>query len=114
MPGYYLGIDQGTTGTTVLLLDEDWNLAAKGYREHKQYYPAPGWVEQDALALWECLGEAVRQALRYAGALPAQIRCIGLDHQGETVVVWDKATGKPVCPAIVWQDRRTSARVEEI
>lgn len=105
---YYLGMDQGTTGTTTLLLDEKWNLVARGYKEHSQHYPHPGWVEHDPMEIWESVLESINMALDIAGAKPNEIACIGLDNQGETVMLWDKETGIPVYNAIVWQDRRTA------
>ncbi len=109
---YYLGIDQGTTGVTAILFDGSWNVAAHGYREITQLYPCAGWVEHDAEELWDALRFAVRQAIMLAGARPEDIRCLGLDHEGESVVVWDAVTGRPVYPAIVWQDRRTAAEAD--
>ena len=103
---YYIGLDQGTTGTTTLLLDEKWNIVSRGYREHRQYYPKPGWVEHDPLELWQRVTESMNMALELAGATADQIKCIGIDNQGETVMLWDKATGAPLYNAIVWQDRR--------
>ena len=114
MKQYYLGIDNGTTGTTALLLDENWQQVGRGYRELTSRYPQNGWVEQDAEEIWDSVLSAVADACREAGADPAQIRCLGLDNVGETVVLWDKITGKPVCPAIVWQDRRTAHLCDEI
>ena len=111
---YYMGIDQGTTGTTVLLLDGDWNLAAQAHKEHKQYYPRPGWVEHDPEEILRQIMEAACEVLQDANVLSEEVRCIGIDNQGETVVVWDKETGKPVYPAIVWQDRRTAAWLETL
>jgi len=105
---YYLGMDQGTTGTTTLLLDEKWNLVARGYKEHSQHYPQPGWVEHDPLEIWDSVLASISMALDIAGAKPDEIACIGLDNQGETVMLWDKETGIPVYNAIVWQDRRTA------
>lgn len=105
---YYLGLDQGTTGTTALLLDENWNQIARGHKDITQHYPQAGWVEHDPEELYTSLLEATAQALRESAVSDSEIRCMGLDNQGETVVVWDKETGKPVYPAIVWQDRRTS------
>lgn len=105
---YYLGVDQGTTGTTVLLLDENWNLKSKAYSEHKQIYPKPGWVEHDPMEIWEKTKDSIRCALKSADVRTSQIRCLGIANQGETVMVWDKKTGIPVYNAIVWQDRRTS------
>ena len=98
---YYLGMDQGTTGTTTLLLDEKWNLVARGYKEHSQIYPNPGWVEHDPLEIWDSVLDSISQAMEIAGAKPDEIACIGLDNQGETVMLWDKETGIPVYNAIV-------------
>ena len=109
---YYLGLDQGTTGTTALLLDESWNQIARGHVDIHQYYPKAGWVEHDPIELYNSLLESTAQALRSAGASAREIRCIGLDNQGETIVVWDKQSGEPVYPAIVWQDRRTAEEVD--
>ncbi|MDD4843121.1 MAG: glycerol kinase GlpK [Anaerotignum sp.] len=111
---YYLGIDQGTTGTTAILFDENWTLAARGYKEITQIYPRAGWVEHDAIEVWESIMSATRQAMLVIGAMPKEITCIGLDHEGETVVLWDKLTGVPVYNAIVWQDRRTARHADEL
>ncbi|MBO4880828.1 MAG: glycerol kinase GlpK [Firmicutes bacterium] len=108
MKRYYLGIDNGTTGTTALLLDENWEQAGRGYCPLTQVYPADGWVEQDAEEIWRSVLAAVEAACRDAGAQPQQIACLGLDNVGETVVLWDRRSGKPLCNAIVWQDRRTA------
>ena len=111
---FYIGIDQGTTGTTCLLLNEDWNVAAETHLEHRQYYPKPGWVEHDPEELVSCVREAAESAMRAAGVNASEVVCAGIDNQGETVVAWDRETGAPVCPAIVWQDRRTSSFTEEL
>lgn len=111
---YYLGIDQGTTGTTVLLADKTFRCMARGYCEHTQYYPQPGWVEHDPEEIWQALLSAVKQALDTAGADPSQLACIGLDNQGETCLIWDRQTGAPVAPAIVWQDRRTAQYADQL
>ena len=105
---YYLGLDNGTTGTTALLLDETWKQVGRGYKELTQHYPQDGWVEQDALEIWESILYSTSVACETAGILPEQISCLGLDNSGETVVLWDKFTGLPVYNAIVWQDRRTA------
>ncbi len=105
---YYLGLDQGTTGTTVLILDENWQLVSRGYKEHTQYYPKPGWVEHDPMEIWARMLDAVDEAVKQGGIDIKDIACIGLDNQGETCMVWDKTSGKPVYNAIVWQDRRTA------
>ena len=111
---YYLGIDQGTTGTTALIFNEDWNICGKGYSEHKQYYPKPGWVEHDPIEIWNKTKQAVAVALDQAGIKAKDLRAIGLDNQGETCMVWDKNTGKPIYNAIVWQDRRTAKLADEL
>ncbi|HKM01464.1 MAG: glycerol kinase GlpK [Tissierellia bacterium] len=114
MNKYYLGIDQGTTGTTVLLLDGNWDIATRGYKEHKQYYPNPGWVEHDPLEIWDRILETIDISTTQAGIKVTDITCIGLDNQGETVMLWDKTTGIPVYNAIVWQDRRTARMADKV
>jgi glycerol kinase len=101
-----LAIDQGTTGTTALLLDERMQVRGKGYREIPQSYPAPGWVEHDPEAIWASVLAAVGQAREQAGA--GTIAGIGVTNQRETVVGWERKSGRAVAPAIVWQDRRTA------
>src|SRR6478609_5469663 len=102
---YVLAIDEGTTGATCLLIGEDGRVAGRGYREVPQYFPKPGWVEHDALEILECVRFAARDAI---GAADASPEAIGITNQRETIVVWERATGKPVHRAIVWQDRRTA------
>lgn len=114
MGKYYMGIDQGTTGTTTLLFDEEWNQAARGYEEHTQYYPQPGWVEHDPMEIWDKIRKTVSMALEQAGAGIDEVACIGLDNQGETVMLWDNVTGMPVYNAIVWQDKRTAREADTI
>ena len=111
---YYIGLDQGTTGTTTLLLDEKWNVVARGYKEHKQYYPKPGWVEHDPMEIWQRVIESVDMALSIGGVSADQVSCIGIDNQGETVMMWDKITGEPLYNAIVWQDRRMARYADEL
>ena len=109
MTKYYLGIDQGTTLTTAVLVDEGWNVVSKASVPHKMYYPEPGWVEQDPEEIYENCIKATQAALdKIPGASAGDIIAMGLDHQGETCCAWDRVTGKPVYPAIVWQDRRTT------
>lgn len=108
---YVLAIDEGTTGATCLMIGEDGRVAARGYREIPQYFPQPGWVEHDALEILECVRGAARDAIAAAKATPV---AIGVTNQRETVVIWERATGKPVHRAIVWQDRRTAARCQEL
>jgi glycerol kinase len=106
-------IDQGTTGTTVLFFDSDENVVGRGYKEIPQSYPAPGLVEHDVEAIWTSVLFAWGQASAMAGPGLA-IAAIGITNQRETVVLWDRVSGMPVSPALVWQDRRTSAACERL
>jgi glycerol kinase len=105
---HVIAIDQGTTGSTVLILDETLRLVGRGYREFAQHYPEPGWVEHDPNEIWASVLDALAQALGQAEVPPASIAAIGITNQRETTVVWDRKTGKAVHRAIVWQDRRTA------
>lgn len=109
MAKYYLGLDQGTTGVTAVLFDENWHQVSRGYRELQQIYPQAGWVEHDPEDIWNSACTSVTQALTTANASPKDILCVGIDHEGESVVLWDKDTGNPIYNAIVWQDRRTAS-----
>ena len=103
-----LALDQGTTGSTALVIGADGRVLGRSYSEFTQYFPQPGWVEHDAEEIWAVTQRVGREALdRAKGA--ADVRAIGITNQRETVVVWDRATGAPVHRAIVWQDRRTAA-----
>lgn len=109
MKKFFLGIDQGTTGTTALLIDEHWNVVGRGYKEHKQIYPAPGWVEHDPEEVLDACRYVVDMAIRSCPSCqPSDIVSLGIDNQGETCTIWNINTGKPLNNAIVWQDRRTS------
>jgi len=103
-----LSIDQGTTGTTAILWDQEGFSRARVNREHRQYYPRPGWVEHDAEEIWANVLEVTGLALKEAGAEPADLEAIGIANQRETLVFWDRRNGKPVTKAIVWQCRRTA------
>ena len=107
-----LAIDQGTTGSTCLVVDQHGKIVGRGYSEFTQHYPQPGWVEHDAEEIWETTLRVVREAI--AKAAGYEIKGLGITNQRETVVVWDRATSKPVHRAIVWQDRRTAARCREL
>ena len=109
-----LGIDQGTTGTTCLVLDDDLRTLGRGYRKVAQHYPRPGWVEQDPNELWESVLAAADEALRVAGAQAGDLGAVGITNQRETTIVWDRLTGEPAHTAIVWQDRRTAERCKEL
>ena len=105
-----LAIDQGTTGTTCLVVDEELRTVGRGYRELRQHFPAPGLVEHDADEIWETVVGAAGAALAGAGVAAGELRAIGIANQRETTLVWNRRTGHPIGRAIVWQDRRTAAR----
>ena len=102
-----IAIDSGTTGTTVLVFDRRGRVRGQAYQELPQHYPRPGWVEHDPEEIAEIARRGIRRALRTAGVRPASVAAIGITNQRETTIVWDRATGRPVAPAIVWQCRRT-------
>ena len=105
---YVLAIDQGTTSSRAILFDKDLKITASAQEEFPQYFPASGWVEHDPADLWSTTAGTCRAAIERAGLAPEDITAIGITNQRETTVVWDKATGKPLHNAIVWQDRRTA------
>lgn len=105
---YILSLDQGTTSSRAILFGKDGAPVASVQQEFKQFYPQPGWVEHDALEIWETQLDVVRRVIAEAQILPSQISAIGITNQRETTVLWDKRTGKPLCNAIVWQCRRTA------
>ena len=107
-----LAIDQGTTGSTCLVVAEDGRVLSRGYSEFTQHFPRPGWVEHDALEIWEVTRRVAREAL--SGAADADVRGVGITNQRETIVLWDRRTLEPVHRAIVWQDRRTTAVCREL
>jgi len=107
---YYLAIDEGTSSARAIVFSEAGEILAIGRRNFSLYYPQPGWVEQEAEEIWQAQYEAVQEALRGAGLTPAQIAAVGITNQRETVVAWDRKTGRPLHRAIVWQDRRTADR----
>src|SRR3954468_15067292 len=109
---HVISIDQGTTGTTVLVLDENLQVRGRGYQEFRQIYPEPGWVEHDPEDIWASVCHALQAALQ--GVDPGSVAAIGITNQRETTVVWDRKTGRAIHPAIVWQDRRTAARCAEL
>ena len=111
---YVLAIDQGTTGSTVLVLNHAGDIVARSYSEFTQFYPRPGWVEHDAEEIWEVTLRVARGALVQANITARDLAAIGITNQRETTVVWDRATGKPVSRAIVWQCRRTAPLCEKM
>jgi glycerol kinase len=107
-----LAIDQGTTGTTCIVFDERGRPAGRAYREFTQHFPRPGWVEHDAAEIWDVTRAVAGEALERAGN--PSLAGIGITNQRETVVAWDRDTGEPLHRAIVWQDRRTAGRCDEL
>jgi glycerol kinase len=109
-----LAIDQGTTGTTSLVFDGEGRIVGRAYSEFEQYFPRPGWVEHDADEIWDVTRGVAAEAIAAAGVEGRDLDAIGIANQRETVVGWDPATGEPVHRALVWQDRRTAERCEEL
>jgi len=105
---YILAIDQGTTGSTALVFNSDAQAAGRGYSEFTQHYPRPGWVEHDPMEIWNVTLGVIRQALSSSSVAPCELAALGITNQRETCLLWDRKTGEPVTPAIVWQDRRTA------
>jgi glycerol kinase len=112
--GIVLALDQGTTGTTVVAVGEDGEPRGKGYREITQHYPRPGWVEHDPEEIWQSVMGATGDALKAAGAAAPDVRTVGITNQRETLVLWNRRDGRPLHPAIVWQDRRTAAECDRL
>jgi glycerol kinase len=112
--GLILAIDQGTTGSTALLINSELKVVGKANQEFPQIYPQPGWVEHDPHDIWESVRGAVTSALAQVGAQATQIRAIGITNQRETSLLWDRVTSEPIHNAIVWQCRRTSERCAEL
>ena len=109
-----LAIDQGTTGTTCLVVDDELGIRGRAYRELPQHFPRPGWVEHDPEEIWRSVLAAAEEAVRTARAQPGDLRAIGITNQRETTLLWERASGRPLAPAIVWQDRRTAERCREL
>jgi glycerol kinase len=114
MSGYIMAIDEGTTSTRSIILNHEGEWIGSCSKELTQYYPKSGWVEHDAEEIWSATVECMRTAVDKAGISPSEIKAIGVTDQRETTVVWDKNTGKPICKAIVWQDRRTAEYCDEL
>jgi glycerol kinase len=108
MTRYVLALDQGTTSSRTLVIDRAGQVVASAQREFAQHYPQPGWVEHDAEEIWATQSATIEAALAAAGASVADVAAIGITNQRETTVLWERASGRPLAPAIVWQDRRTA------
>ena len=111
---YVLALDQGTTSSRAILFDNAGDIAAVAQKEFRQVYPKAGWVEHDPVEIWTSQLACAVEALAKTGIGPRDVAAIGITNQRETVIVWDRATGKPIHPAIVWQDRRTATACAEL
>lgn len=109
-----LALDQGTTSSRAILFDSAGGIVGHAQREFKQHYPQPGWVEHDPLEIWQSQLEVAREALTRSDVPAADVAAIGITNQRETTVIWDRQTGQPIYPAIVWQDRRTAADCDQL
>ena len=111
---YILALDQGTTSSRAILFDEEGRAVSMAQEEHPQLYPQPGWVEHGPEAIWGTQRNTARRALLEAGIAARDVAAIGITNQRETTLLWDRATGRPLNNAIVWQDRRTAPLCEKI
>jgi glycerol kinase len=111
---FILAIDQGTTGTTVLIVDHAGLIRGRAYSEFTQHYPKAGWVEHDPDEVWVVTKSVVEAALMGAGIGANQVVAVGITNQRETSLLWQRADGRPVARAIVWQDRRTSSLCDRL
>jgi len=114
MAKYAAAVDQGTTGTRFMVFSHDGRVVSSDYQEHEQIYPRPGWVEHDAMEIWSKTQAVTRGAMQKGGVTAGDLAAIGVTNQRETAVVWEKATGRPVHNAIVWQDTRTRDICQEL
>ena len=114
MPKYVLSIDQGTTSTRAVLVTAEGRIAATGQREHAQHFPRAGWVEHDPAEIWKNTRLVVGEALSRANTTRHEVAAVGITNQRETAIVWERATGRPIAPAIVWQDTRTQDAIDTL
>ena len=108
MKKYILSMDQGTTSSRCIIYDKKGSMVSTAQKEFRQYYPKESWVEHDANEIWQTQMTVAHEAMLKAGVTYQNIEAIGITNQRETTVVWDRNTGEPICPAIVWQCRRTA------
>jgi glycerol kinase len=109
-----LALDQGTTSSRAIVFDHSGSVVASAQQEFRQIFPKPGWVEHDAQEIWATQSQVAAQAIERAGLTASDVAAIGITNQRETTIVWDRQTGRPIAPAIVWQDRRTSAACDRL
>jgi glycerol kinase len=112
--GYILALDQGTSSSRALVFDQHGHMVAMAQQELTQHYPQAGWVEHDPLEIWSTQLAVARLALQRADLQASQLAAVGMTNQRETTVLWDRRTGEPVAPAIVWQDRRTAPACDRL
>ena len=113
-PTYIMALDEGTTSCRAILFDHEGRMVSVAQHEFRQYYPKPGWVEHDANEIWACQIGVAAEAMVKLSVTSEDIAAIGITNQRETTIVWDKNTGEPVCPAIVWQCRRTAEYCDDL
>jgi glycerol kinase len=111
---YILALDQGTTSSRAIVFDHAGSIVALAQKEFQQFFPQPGWVEHDANEIWATQAGVAAEAMSKAGLVAKDIAAIGITNQRETAVVWNRETGQPICPAIVWQDRRTAGFCDQL
>ena len=114
MSQYILALDQGTTSSRAILFDHAGSVVAMAQKELRQFFPQPGWVEHDPEEIWQSQLGVAQEVLFKAKTSAKNVAAIGITNQRETTVIWDRATGKPIANAIVWQDRRTAKRCENL
>src|ERR1700761_3066703 len=114
MAKYSAALDQGTTSSRAMIFNHEGRVVSVAQKEHEQIYPKPGWVEHDAKEIWARSQEVLDEALKAADASADDIAGLGITNQRETTLVWDRNTGEPVHNALVWQDTRTDALVDEL
>ncbi|HET8576089.1 MAG TPA: FGGY family carbohydrate kinase, partial [Methylomirabilota bacterium] len=111
---FVLALDQGTTGSTALVVDPEGQVRGRGYAELSQHFPQPGWVEHDPEQIWQTTVQALQQALSAARVAPGEVAAVGITNQRETTILWERVTGRPIHRAIVWQCRRTAALCDRL
>ena len=114
MKHYMMALDQGTTSSRCILFDRSGKICSLAQREFRQIFPQPGWVEHDPMDIWSTQIGVAAEAMGRIGAKAENIAAIGITNQRETVIVWEKETGRPVCNAIVWQCRRTAPMIDSL
>lgn len=114
MGTYLLSLDQGTTSSRAILFDREQNILGVAQKEFTQFYPREGWVEHDPMEIWSSQYGVMMEVIAQSGVNPAEIAAIGITNQRETTILWDRATGRPIYNAIVWQCRRTSEICEQL